>query len=51
MSLQGLYQSAGRLTSGTSWIAGVNIALGMMGGEGGEGTGCAARASLDEESL
>ena len=51
VSLQGLHWSAGRLTSGISWVAGVNIALGMNGGEGGKGTDCAARASSDEESV
>lgn len=47
----GLCHSAGRLTSETSWVAGVEIALGMTGGDGGEGTGCGGRASSDEESV
>ena len=51
VSSQGSYWSAGRLTSGTSRVAGVDIAIGMKGGEGEEGTGYARRASSDEESV
>ena len=49
VSSQGSYHSVGRLTSRTSWVAGVEIALGMTFGDGGEVTGYAGRASSDEE--
>ena len=42
---------AGRSFSGTFWVAGVEIALGMTGGGGGKHTGCAGGASSDDESV
>ena len=48
VSSQRLHHSARRLTSGTSRVAHINIALSMTGGEGAEGTACAGRASSEE---